>query len=149
MSATIKLKSGITNPPDNILQQRELGVNTSTDELFIGTSSGRAKQIASVPYVQMLLMGYVNSSEILPTSNVCTLGLSESFCGFAIVQVAQNTIPFYIYIEEGQAKTQRVVEHKNAGLVSFTADNLNLTISSENKFNINIIPFTGNFQAKG
>lgn len=51
MSATIKLKSGITNPPDNILQQRELGVNTSTDELFIGTSSGRAKQIASVPYV--------------------------------------------------------------------------------------------------
>ena len=66
MSATIKLKSGITNPPDNILQQRELGVNTSTDELFIGTSSGRAKQIASVPYVQMLLMGYVNSSEILP-----------------------------------------------------------------------------------
>ena len=149
MSATIKLKSGITNPPDNILQQRELGVNTSTDELFIGTSSGRAKQIASVPYVQMLLMGYVNSSEILPTSNVCTLELSGSFCGFAIVQVAQNTIPFYIYIEEGQAKTQRVVEHKNAGLVSFTADNLNLTISSENKFNINIIPFTGNFQAKG
>ena len=149
MSATIKLKSGITNPPDNILQQRELGVNTSTDELFIGISSGRAKQIASVPYVQMLLMGYVNSSEILPTSNVCTLKLSESFCGFAIVQVAQNTIPFYIYIEEGQAKTQRVVEHKNAGLVSFTADNLNLTISSEDKFNINIIPFTGNFQAKG
>ena len=149
MSATIKLKSGITNPPDNILQQRELGVNTSTDELFIGTSSGRAKQIASVPYVQMLLMGYVNSSEILPTSNVFTLELSESFCGFAIVQVAQNTIPFYIYIEEGQAKTQRVVEHKNAGLISFTADNLNLTISSEGKFNINIIPFTGNFQAKG
>ena len=149
MSATIKLKSGITNPPDNILQQRELGVNTSTDELFIGTSSGRAKQIASVPYVQMLLMGYVNSSEILPTSNVCTLELSGSFCGFAIVQVAQNTIPFYIYIEEGQAKTQRVVEHKNADLVSFTADNLNLTISSEDKFNINIIPFTGNFQAKG
>ena len=104
MSATIKLKSGITNPPDNILQQRELGVNTSTDELFIGTSSGRAKQIASVPYVQMLLMGYVNSSEILPTSNVCTLELSESFCGFAIVQVSQNTIPFYVYIEEGQAK---------------------------------------------
>lgn len=149
MSATIKLKSGITNPPDNILQQRELGVNTSTDELFIGTSSGRAKQIASVPYVQMLLMGYVNSSEILPTSNVCTLELSGSFCGFAIVQVAQNTIPFYVYIEEGQAKIQSVVEHKNAGLVSFTADNLNLTISSENKFNINIIPFTGNFQAKG
>lgn len=149
MSATIKLKSGITNPPDNILQQRELGVNTSTDELFIGTSSGRAKQIASVPYVQMLLMGYVNSSEILPTSNVCTLELSGSFCGFAIVQVAQNTIPFYVYIEEGQAKIQSVVEHKNAGLVSITADNLNLTISSENKFNINIIPFTGNFQAKG
>lgn len=148
MSATIKLKSGITNPPDNILQQRELGVNTNTDELFIGTSSGRAKQIASVPYVQMLLMGYVNSAEILPTSNVCTLELSESFCGFAIIQVTRNTIPFYIYIEEGQAKIQSVVEHKNAGLVSITADNLNLTISSENTFNINMVPFTGNFQAK-
>lgn len=104
MSATIKLKSGITNPPDNTLQQRELGVNINTDELFIGTNSGRAKQIASVPYVQMLLMGYVNSSEILPTSNVCKLELSESFCGFAIIQITQNTIPFYIYIEEGQAK---------------------------------------------
>lgn len=149
MSATIKLKSGITNPPDNILQQRELGVNTSTDELFIGTSSGRAKQIASVPYVQMLLMGYVNSAEILPTNNVCTLELSESFCGFAIIQVTQNTIPFYVYIEEGQAKVQSVVEHKNAGLVSFTAGNLNLTISSENNFNINLIPLTGSFQTKG
>lgn len=148
MSATIKLKSGITNPPDNTLQQRELGVNTNTDELFIGTNSGRAKQIASVPYVQMLLIGYVNSTEILPTSNVCKLELSESFCGFAIIQTTRNTIPFYIYIEEGQAKMQSVVEHKNADLVSFTADNLNLSISSENEFNINMIPFTGSFQAK-
>lgn len=147
MSATIKLKSGITNPPDNVLQQRELGVNTSTDELFIGTSNGKAKKIASVPYVQMLLMGYVNSSEILPTSKVCTVELSESFCGFAIVQILQNTIPFHIYIEDGQVKVQCIVEHKNADLVSFTADNLNLSISSANNFTINMIPFTGSFQA--
>lgn len=147
MSAKIKLKSGITNPPDNTLQQRELGVNTTTDELFIGTNSGRAKQIASVPYVQMLLMDYVKSEEILPTSNVCTLELSESFCGYAIIQTIQNTIPFYIYIEEGQVKVQCVVDHKNADLVSFVADNLNLSISSEHKFNINMIPFTGSFLA--
>ena len=147
MSAKIKLKSGITNPPDNTLKQRELGVNTTTDELFIGTNSGRAKQIASVPYVQMLLMDYVKSEEILPTSNVCTLELSESFCGYAIIQTIQNTIPFYIYIEEGQVKVQCVVDHKNADLVSFVADNLNLSISSEHKFNINMIPFTGSFLA--
>lgn len=50
-NSRILIKGSSSNPKKEELLPRELGINTATDELFIGTTSGKTKKIASVNYV--------------------------------------------------------------------------------------------------
>ena len=47
MAAKLLLKAGKTPPKKYTLEQRELGVDTSTDELYLGTNSGVPQKMAS------------------------------------------------------------------------------------------------------
>lgn len=86
MSAQILLKSGKTDPPKGALNERELGINTSTSELFIGTSSGEAKQIASVPFVYSLFSQGSKVSGYQDISTTKTYTLNDNYIGIFIVQ---------------------------------------------------------------
>ena len=55
MAAKLLLKSGKTPPKKYTLEQRELGVDTSTDELYLGTHSGVPQKMASTSYVDNML----------------------------------------------------------------------------------------------
>lgn len=140
MAATIKLKGGITDPPNNILQQRELGVNTSTDELFIGTQSGRAKQIASVPYIQKLLNGYVNAISNMELKSEYVINVQGLFCGLLILQQSGNTFPVFLSVNEGVLQYKPITESTH---FNYSINGLILQISSTTNFNVTLINFTG------
>lgn len=142
MSATILLKSGVTDPPTGTLMQSELGVNKNTDDLFLGTQSGRAKKLASVDWVNFILNSFVSKFN----SNIASLELSSDYCGILILKISNSSIPYLICVDEGVLNINSLISyHSQESKVNISADGLNLNISSSDNFNYTLITLTGNY----
>lgn len=129
MSAQILLKSGKTNPPKNALNQRELGINTSTAELFIGTVNGEAKQIASVPFVSALLQQTAKTSVATDVTSSKNYILNDNYVGLFIVKNDTKTAWYAICQSENSVSYTPIIDTVKNVSVS-TKDNT-ISIQSE------------------
>lgn len=146
MSATILLKSGVTDPHVGTLMQSELGVNKNTDDLFLGTQSGRAKKMASVDWVNFILDGFVDKYN----STITSLELSSDYCGILILKISNSSVPYFICVDEGTANINPLISyHSQESKINISADALTLNISVSDNFNYTLITFTGNYTSTG
>lgn len=136
MSAQILLKSGKTNPPKGTLNERELGINTATSELFIGTSSGEAKQIASVPFVYSL---FQQSSKVSTQKNISTTKtytLDDNYIGIFIVQKGVNCNWYAVCQYENSVSVNQIIN--NIDSVNISIQNNTISIQDEGSILISV-----------
>ena len=129
MSAQILLKSGRTDPPKGALSERELGINTSTSELFIGTSSGEAKQIASVPFVYSLFQQSSKVSGQQDISTTKTYTLNDNYIGMFIVQKGLQCNWYAVCQYENSISSNAII--KNIDSVNISIQDNTLSIQDE------------------
>lgn len=136
MSAQILLKSGKTNPPKGTLNERELGINTANSELFIGTSSGEAKQIASVPFVYSL---FQQSSKVSAQQNISatkTYTLNDNYIGIFIVRKGVNCNWYAVCQYENSVSVNQIIN--NIDSVNINIQNNTISIQDEGSILISV-----------
>lgn len=136
MSAQILLKSGRTAPPKGALSERELGINTATSELFVGTSSGEAKQIASVPFVYSLFQQSSKVSGQQDISNTKKYNLNDNYIGIFIVKKGLQCNWYAVCQFENSISCSPII--KNIDSVNLSIQDNNLSIQDEGSILITV-----------
>ena len=88
MAAKLLLKAGKTPPKQYTLEQRELGVDTSTDELYLGTRSGVPQKMASTSYVNNMLNTCIKTIYTLNSNTNNSIQLLNGFIGIISVCIS-------------------------------------------------------------
>ena len=151
MAAKLLLKSGKTPPKKYTLEQRELGVDTSTDELYLGTHSGVPQKMASTSYVDTMLNTCIKIIYTLNSSTNNSIQLLNGFIGIISVCISiDNDVLTGVYLVQKVGSSGYIIttlgSEECSSYVSLTLDSNDksvLNISSDYDGEVQILKIHG------
>ena len=151
MAAKLLLKAGKTPPKKYTLEQRELGVDTSTDELYLGTHSGVPQKMASTSYVDNMLNTCIKIIYTLNSSTNNSIQLLNGFIGIISVCISvDNDVLTGVYLVQKVGSSGYIIttlgSEECSSYVSLTLDSNDksvLNISSDYDGEVQILKIHG------
>ena len=151
MSAKLLLKAGKTPPKKYTLEQRELGVDTSTDELYLGTRSGVPQKMASTSYVYNMLNTCIKTIYTLNSNTNNSIQLLNGFIGIISVCISiDNDVLTGVYLVQKVGRSGYIIttlgSEECSSYVSLTLDSNDksvLNISSDYDGEVQILKIHG------
>lgn len=151
MAAKLLLKAGKTPPKQYTLEQRELGVDTLTDELYLGTHSGVPQKMASTSYVDNMLNTCIKIIYTLNSSTNNSIQLLNGFIGIISVCISiDNDVLTGVYLVQKVGSSGYIIttlgSEECSSYVSLTLDSNDksvLNISSDYDGEVQILKIHG------